>query len=82
MFVLQNSTIEEQRSVIQFLTAKGEKLAAIHRWMVTIYGEKCVSDKSVRKWSACFRAGRESVGDDQARQTLSSRAISSTRWTT
>ncbi|GFW57286.1 putative transposase [Trichonephila clavipes] len=64
-FALQNSTIEEQRSVIRFLTAEGEKLAAIHRWMVTVYGEKCVSDKSVRKWSARFRAGRESVGDDQ-----------------
>ncbi|GFY73805.1 HTH_48 domain-containing protein [Trichonephila inaurata madagascariensis] len=64
-FALQNSTIEEQRSVIRFLTATGEKPAAIHRRMVTVYGEKCVSDKSVRKWSARFRAGRESVGDDQ-----------------
>ncbi|GFX00458.1 HTH_48 domain-containing protein [Trichonephila clavipes] len=44
---------------------KGEKPAAIHRRMVTVYGEKCVSDKSIRKWSAHFRAGRESVGDDQ-----------------
>ncbi|GFY46252.1 HTH_48 domain-containing protein [Trichonephila inaurata madagascariensis] len=73
-------------SVIRFLTAAGEKPAAIHRRMVTVYLEKCVSDKSVRKWSARFRSGRESVGDDQrpdqARQTLSSRAISSTRWTT
>ncbi|GFU75133.1 histone-lysine N-methyltransferase SETMAR [Trichonephila clavipes] len=42
-----------------------EKPATIHWWMVTVYGEKCVSDKSVRKWSARFRAGRESVGDDQ-----------------
>ncbi|GFS44934.1 hypothetical protein TNIN_321991 [Trichonephila inaurata madagascariensis] len=50
--------------------------------MVTVYGEKCVSDKSVRKWSARFCAGHESVGDDQVRQTLSSRVISSTRWTT
>ncbi|GFV57064.1 uncharacterized protein TNCV_2931871 [Trichonephila clavipes] len=33
--------------------------------MVTVYGEKCVSDKSVRKWSARFRAGCASVGDDQ-----------------
>ncbi|GFV39697.1 integrase catalytic domain-containing protein [Trichonephila clavipes] len=33
--------------------------------MVTVYAEKCVSEKSVRKWSARFRAGRESVGDDQ-----------------
>ncbi|PRD31945.1 UNVERIFIED_CONTAM: hypothetical protein NCL1_21952 [Trichonephila clavipes] len=64
-FALQNSTIEEQRNVIRFLTAEGEKPAAIHRRMVTVYGEKCVSDKSVRKWSARFRAGRESVGDNQ-----------------
>ena len=63
-FALQNSTIEEQRCVIRFLTAEGEKPAAIHRRVVTVYGEKCVSDKSVRKWSARFRAGRESVGDD------------------
>ncbi|GFY48506.1 HTH_48 domain-containing protein [Trichonephila inaurata madagascariensis] len=51
--------------LIRFLTVEGEKRAAIHRRMVTVYGEKCISDKSVRKWSARFRAGRESVGDDQ-----------------
>ncbi|GFY69673.1 HTH_48 domain-containing protein [Trichonephila inaurata madagascariensis] len=64
-FALQNSKIEEQRSVIRFLTAEGEKPAAIHWRMVTVYGEKCVSDKSFRKWSAHFRSGRKSVGDDQ-----------------
>ncbi|GFY58989.1 HTH_48 domain-containing protein [Trichonephila inaurata madagascariensis] len=64
-FASQNSMIEEQRSIIRFLTATDEKPAAIHRRMVTVYGEKCVSDKSVRKWSARFRACRESVGDDQ-----------------
>ncbi|XP_035214621.1 uncharacterized protein LOC118188318 [Stegodyphus dumicola] len=31
---------------------------------MTFYGEKWVSDNSVNKWSARFRAGRESVGDD------------------
>ncbi|GFS36987.1 HTH_48 domain-containing protein [Trichonephila inaurata madagascariensis] len=51
--------------LIRFLTAEGEKPAAIHRRMVTVYGEKCVSDKSVKKWSARIRAGHESVGDDQ-----------------
>ncbi|GFW66004.1 histone-lysine N-methyltransferase SETMAR [Trichonephila clavipes] len=65
VFALKNSTIEEQRNVIRFLTAEGEKPTAIHRQMVTVYGEKCASCKSVRKWSARFRAGRESVGDDQ-----------------
>ncbi|GFT75538.1 HTH_48 domain-containing protein [Trichonephila clavipes] len=64
-FALQNSMMEEQRSVMRFLIAEGKKPAAIHRRMVTVYGKKCVSDKSVRKWSAHFRAGRESVGDTQ-----------------
>ncbi|XP_035230913.1 nucleoporin NUP188 homolog [Stegodyphus dumicola] len=41
---------------------EGEKPAAIHHQMMTVYREKC--DKSVRKWSARFRAARESVGDD------------------
>ncbi|XP_035208786.1 uncharacterized protein LOC118183378 [Stegodyphus dumicola] len=63
-FALQNSTTEEQRGVIRFLTAKGEKPAAIHRQMVTVYREKCVFDLSVGKWSAHFCAGPESVGDD------------------
>ncbi|GFY78868.1 HTH_48 domain-containing protein [Trichonephila inaurata madagascariensis] len=44
--------------------------------MVTVYWEKCVSYKSVRKWSARFRAGRESVGDDQ-RPALANTVITS-----
>ncbi|GFX01415.1 hypothetical protein TNCV_1863891 [Trichonephila clavipes] len=40
------------------MKSEGEKPAAIHRRMVTVYEEKCVSDKSVRKRSARFRAGR------------------------
>ncbi|XP_035232754.1 protein GVQW3-like [Stegodyphus dumicola] len=50
--------------VLSDLTAEGEKPAAVHHRIVTVYGEKCVSDKSVRKWSARFRADRKSVGDD------------------
>ncbi|KAF8791602.1 hypothetical protein HNY73_006443 [Argiope bruennichi] len=38
--------------------------------MVTVYGEDCVSDKSVRKRSARFRADRESlVVDPRPSQT-------------
>ncbi|GFT45436.1 HTH_48 domain-containing protein [Trichonephila clavipes] len=59
------SLCKEQRSVIRFLTAEGEKPAAIHWWIVPGYGEKCVSDKSARKWSARFCAGRENVDNDQ-----------------
>ncbi|KAF8781630.1 hypothetical protein HNY73_012008 [Argiope bruennichi] len=47
--------------------------------MVTVYGEDCVSDKSLRKWSARFRAGRESLVDDPSPgQANTSRPISST----
>lgn len=49
---------------MRFLTAEGVKPADIHRRMVAVYGEDCVSDKSVRKWSARFREGRESLNDD------------------
>ena len=38
VFMLQNSTIEEQRGIIQFLTNEGVKLAAIDRRMVTVRG--------------------------------------------
>ncbi|GFW76602.1 HTH_48 domain-containing protein [Trichonephila clavipes] len=81
----QNSTIEEPRSVFRFLTTEGEKPVAIHRRMVTVYREKCVSDKSVRKWSAHFCAGREGVGDDQRpgqANTVFMSDLINKRWTT
>ncbi|GFY48117.1 hypothetical protein TNIN_238951 [Trichonephila inaurata madagascariensis] len=39
-------------------------------------GRNVSLDKSVRKWSACFRAGRESVGDAQ-RQSQANTIITS-----
>ena len=32
--------------------------------MVTVYGQDCMSDKPMKKWSAHFRASRESLVDD------------------
>ena len=32
--------------------------------MVTVHGQDCVSDNSVRKWSIRFHASRESLADD------------------
>ena len=64
VFILQNSTTENQRGVIQFLTAEGIKLAVIHRRMVTVHRQDCLSDKSMKKWSSCFRAAYESLVDD------------------
>lgn len=43
---------EEQRGVFRFPTEEGVQPAAIEYWMVNVYGEDCVSGKSVRKWSA------------------------------
>lgn len=40
---------------------EGVKPATIHRRMMTVYGEDCVSEKSVSAW---FCAGRESLVDD------------------
>ena len=58
--MLQNLTIEEQLGVITFLTAEGVILSAIYRQMVNVnYG----TVKSVKKWSARFRAGHECLVD-------------------
>lgn len=55
---------EEQRAVIRFLTAEGESAAGIHRRMLAVYGEHCLCESAVRKWSARYHLGRTSVKDD------------------
>ncbi|GFY40846.1 hypothetical protein TNIN_196221 [Trichonephila inaurata madagascariensis] len=83
-FALQNSSIEEQRSVIRFLTAEGEKPATIHRRMVTFAGRNVsltsLSENGVPIFVQAVRVWV--MTRDHVRQTLSSRAITSTRWTT
>jgi len=44
---LQDCTIEEQRSVVQFLWAEGVKLVKIYRRMLAQYGQSTMSQRKV-----------------------------------
>ncbi|GFN94564.1 histone-lysine N-methyltransferase SETMAR-like protein [Plakobranchus ocellatus] len=45
----------KQRSVIEFLAAGGCSAANIHARMKTVYGEMCISDCAVCKWTRIFK---------------------------
>jgi hypothetical protein len=45
--VLEEYTTEEQRSVVRFLWAKGLNAKDIRKEMFPVYGEKCLSRKTV-----------------------------------
>jgi hypothetical protein len=47
----------EARSVIQFLYAKGERLAEIHKQIVAVYGN-VMNRQNVTKWFREFSEGR------------------------
>jgi hypothetical protein len=49
--VLEECIIEEQRSVVRFLWAKGLNAKDIHKEMFPVYGGKCVSRKGVHNWA-------------------------------
>jgi hypothetical protein len=49
--VLEECTIEEQRSVVRyFLWAKGLNAKDIHKEMFPVYNGKCLSRKAVHNW--------------------------------
>jgi hypothetical protein len=45
--VLEECAIEEQRSVVRFLWAKGLNGNDLHKEMFPVYGGKCLSSKAV-----------------------------------
>jgi hypothetical protein len=47
--MLEEYTIEEQRSVVRILWVKGLNVKDIHKEMFPVYGDKYLSRKSVRK---------------------------------
>jgi hypothetical protein len=57
-------TIEEQRSVMRFLWAKGLNAKDIHQEMFPIYGGKCLSRKAAHNWVEEFSQGRSKLADD------------------
>ena len=55
---LENCTVEEQRAVIRFLVAEGEKGSKIHKRMLKVYGDNCLNRSNVYKWVEQFQNGR------------------------
>ena len=55
----------ELRSTIRFFTLKGKNATEIHRELVAVYGEKCMSLQMVRSWRKKFAEGRTNVHDAQ-----------------
>ncbi|UYV63443.1 hypothetical protein LAZ67_2004096 [Cordylochernes scorpioides] len=62
---LVNVSTCELRSVIRFFTAKNETAVNIHRNLVSVYSEECMSIKMVRRWRSWFLEGRQNVHDDE-----------------
>ena len=61
---LQDCTIEEQRGVVWFLWAKGEKPVEIHCRMLAQYGQSTMSQQKVYEWVERFKSGRTRVTDE------------------
>ena len=60
---LETFAREEQDSVIRFLRGEGVKHTEIHRRMKVQYGDACLSQQQVYKWSRKFANGVTSVED-------------------
>jgi hypothetical protein len=52
--VLHECTIQEQRSDVRFLWAKGPNAKDINKEMFPVYGVKCLSRKAVHNWVEKF----------------------------
>ncbi|UYV72496.1 hypothetical protein LAZ67_9003405, partial [Cordylochernes scorpioides] len=63
---LVNVSTCELRSVIRFFTAKNETAVNIHRNLVSVYGEGCMSIQMVRRWRSWFLEGRQNVHDERS----------------
>ena len=61
---MENTSVIEQRAVIRYLCAKGEKPAKIHQELVLVYGESCLDDSSVRRWCRAFKEGKTSIENE------------------
>ena len=54
----------EQRGVVRFLWAKNMKAKDIHKEMLPMYGEHCLSRQAVHNWVQKFSEGRTSIEDE------------------
>jgi hypothetical protein len=62
--VLEESTTEEQCSVVIFVWANGLSAKDIYKEMFPVYGGKCLSCKAVHNWVEKFSQGRSKVVHD------------------
>ncbi|UYV75689.1 hypothetical protein LAZ67_13001022 [Cordylochernes scorpioides] len=62
---LVNVSTCELHFVIRFFTAKNETAVNIHRNLVSVYGEGCMSIQMVRRWRSWFLEGRQNLYDDE-----------------
>ena len=60
---LNTCTTIKQRGVVQFLCAKGMAAKDIHKEMLPMYGEHCLSRQAVHNWVQKFSEGRTSIED-------------------
>ncbi|GFR00482.1 uncharacterized protein TNCT_265361 [Trichonephila clavata] len=61
---IQNPAKSEVRSVIRLLHAKGQRLADIHKEIVSVY-RNIMNRQNVTKWCRHFSEGRTDVHDKQ-----------------
>jgi hypothetical protein len=61
---LSTCTKIEQRGVVRFLWAKNMVAKDIHKEMLPMYGEHCLSRQAVHNWVQNFSQGRISIEDE------------------
>ena len=62
---LSTCTKIEQRGVVRFLWAKNMEAKDIHKEMLPMYGEHCLSRQAVHNWVQKFSEGRTSIEDER-----------------
>ena len=58
-------TTTEQCGVVRFLWAKGMAAKDIHKQMLPMYGEHCLSRQAAHNWAQKFSEGRTSTEDER-----------------
>ena len=61
---MNTCTTIEQRGVVRFLWAKGMAAKDVHKEMLPMYGEHCLSRHAVHNWAQKFSEGRRSIEDE------------------
>ena len=61
---LSTCTKLEQRGVVRFLWTKNMEAKDIHKEMLPMYGEHCLSRQAVHSWVQKFSEGQTSMEDE------------------